>query len=70
VSTPYDNASLLRDLAPTPVTTRGQRATFIATTANDRGTLSPELRGYFMERRRALMTELDSLNKLLGLTTK
>lgn len=38
--------------------------------AQQRAILSAEMRAYLMERRRALLTELDSLNKLLGLTTK
>lgn len=34
------------------------------------GTLSAEMRAYYVEKRRALITELNALNKLLGLTTK
>lgn len=34
------------------------------------GTLSAELRAYLMERRRALLTELNALNKMLGLKTE
>ena len=34
------------------------------------GTLSPELREYLMEKRRALLTELKALNRLLGLKTE
>lgn len=34
------------------------------------GTLSAEMRAYFIEKRRALLTELVAINKLLGLTNK
>lgn len=34
------------------------------------GNLSPEQREYYMERRRALLTELKALSKLLGLKSE
>jgi hypothetical protein len=67
VSTPALDDSGFRDLID-----RAGQLGAVKTVApkRNRDTLAPDIRGYFMERRRALMTELDSLNKLLGLTTK
>lgn len=44
--------------------------TGIDTTPQHHGTLSANEREYYMERRRALLTELRALNKLLGRKTE